>query len=220
MPLVNEDYLLRNQAAYDTLAPYYRERIESDRERDLQIVDPFVSYIRAHFGDSARVLDIGPGHGVNLAMFDKAGFSVTGIDLSPRMLEVARETCPQAELLLGDFLTTSILPQLFHGVFAKASLHLLPKRDAQRAFCKVFDLLVDFGLFYFATTASELSKEGMFEKHDYPVAVTRFRKCWQREELLESLCAAGFSVFRESYNSEPARGKNWYNLWVIRPKRP
>jgi len=57
------------------------------------------------------VLDLGVGTGTLTARLIEAGCRVCGVDLSPKMLEQARERCPDAELVCAD-LTTEWPPQL------------------------------------------------------------------------------------------------------------
>lgn len=52
-----------------------------------------------------RVLDIGFGTGVLTARLYAAGSTVTGIDFSRRMIEIAREKMPEAVLFEHDFST-------------------------------------------------------------------------------------------------------------------
>lgn len=214
------DYVAVNRRAYDLLASEYRKRVPEDRIKDVAILHPFLSYLAGRLQPPIRILDVGCGNGTNLAMFHEAGFLPVGIDISPAMLEVARETCPAAQLVLGDFLTTPLPPRSFQGVFAKASLHLLPKSDALSAMEKAFDLLVDGGMFYVTTTVADDPREGYYEKRDYAHTVVRFRKFWNEAELLDAVAAKGFTIHQQSYNYEVGWNKNWFNVWAVREPRP
>lgn len=209
-------YISVNRRAYDQLAADYRERAAVDSVKDVPIIAPFVDYLKKNFGLGARILDIGSGNGVNLAMFCEIGFSVAGIDISSKMLAVAKERCPAADLRLGDFLTATYSPGSFEGIFSKASIHLFPKEDALRAVQKVAGLLVDDGMFYVTTTASAQAREGYSEKDDYRHAAVRYRKYWTREELLGAVSGAGLTVYAEGYNDEPDWNKRWFNVWAVK----
>ncbi|HEX8903551.1 MAG TPA: class I SAM-dependent methyltransferase, partial [Longimicrobiaceae bacterium] len=65
--------------------------------------------LRARVGEwlpadrSAPVLDIGCGSGYFLHLLDELGYTdVTGVDVSPEQVEIARKNCPRATVLLGD----------------------------------------------------------------------------------------------------------------------
>lgn len=52
---------------------------------------------------AAPVLDIGCGPGFFLYVLEKLGYGdVTGVDLSPEQVALAREHCPRARVVLGD----------------------------------------------------------------------------------------------------------------------
>lgn len=214
--MLEPDYISTNRRAYDLLAPQYRARAFADREKDVGIIAPFAHYLDQEFGSGARVLDVGPGHGINLAMLSDAGFRVTGIDISQEMLDVARSHCPAAELIHADFLNAPFLAASFEGIFAKASIHLFPKADAIRCLTKMSDLLVDKGMLYVATTASSHSAEGYSEKSDYRDSPVRFRKHWTPSELLDGVTSVGLTVFSSSYNWEAGWNKRWFNVWALK----
>ncbi|WP_199780074.1 class I SAM-dependent methyltransferase [Nocardia cyriacigeorgica] len=56
----------------------------------------------AALGDGRTMLDIGCGTGTLLAAGRAAGAAVTGIDVSPGMVEAARARVPEAAVVLGD----------------------------------------------------------------------------------------------------------------------
>ena len=210
-----KSYLDINRAAYDALADEYRDRRKLDREKDLLLIQPFIDLLREHFaGGPIHVLDLGCGNGLNLGMFADEGFQVTGIDISPRMLDVARDTCPTATLLAADFLAYPFDFRSFDGVFAKASIHLFPHADAVRLLQKVSDVLRLNGVFYVTTTVEQTSGEGLRKKSDYNHAVARYRRSWSEQELLDAVASAGFQIVKSGYNSEVSRGKRWFNVWA------
>jgi SAM-dependent methyltransferase len=55
----------------------------------------------AHRPDARTLLDVGCGTGRHLEAFARK-YAVSGIDLSERMLEIARTRCPDADLRQGD----------------------------------------------------------------------------------------------------------------------
>jgi SAM-dependent methyltransferase len=214
---MEKEYLRVNRRAYNLLAEEYRKRGPADRNKDLALLQPFVTYLAGRFGLNCRVLDIGPGNGINLGMFRAVGFQVVGVDISQEMLKVARENCPEADLYCDDFLAVPLPVSSFQGIFAKAVLHLFPKVDALTAFRKVFHMLVDDGMFYVTTTVAAVSAEGYFRKDDYPDRPLRFRRFWTPEELLGAVGNAGFSVYQVGQNVESDRDKHWYSVWAIKP---
>lgn len=209
------DYLEINRAAYNALAKEYRARREPDRQKDIKLIQPFLRLLRKQYGNGPlRVLDLGCGNGLNLSMFADEGFEVTGIDISGHMLEVARESCPSAHLIGGDFLSYPFPQTCFHGVFAKAVIHLFPKPHAIQLIDKVRYVLKPGGIFYVTTTVDDPVTVGLRKKTDYKGSVYRFRRTWTTQELTESVSHAGFAILKTSYNREVSRGKRWFNIWA------
>jgi SAM-dependent methyltransferase len=214
------DYIDVNRAAYDALAKEYRDRREADREKDLSLIEPFVRLVRERFEHHPiRILDLGCGNGLNLAMFTEEGFEPTGIDISPRMLEVARESCPSAELICDNILDHNFSDGYFHGVFAKAIVHLFPKSDALRLFNKVYRMLKPDGILYVTTTLEPSTMEGLREKSDYHLKAYRYRRTWTECELKDALITSGFRILEFNFNSEPSRQKTWVNFWAVKSLR-
>jgi SAM-dependent methyltransferase len=80
---------------------------------------------RLRVGDGTRLLDIGCGSGYAAAMAAALGASVTGIDITPELIEIARERVPDGEFRVG-------------------TMDALPYADAS------FDAAVAFNAFQFA----------------------------------------------------------------------
>lgn len=71
--------------------------------RDPAIRDAWRSLLAEHLPPSpARVADLGCGTGTLSALLGESGYDVTGVDLSPDMLAVARTKAPGSEFVVGD----------------------------------------------------------------------------------------------------------------------
>lgn len=75
------------------------------------------------------VLDVGCGHGRDMAWFEARGATVVGVDISARMLALARERTTGA-LHEMDMRDLRIMDGAFDGVWVNASLLHVAKRDA------------------------------------------------------------------------------------------
>lgn len=73
------------------------------------------------------VLEVGCGTGSNLALYERAGCRVSGVDLSPSMLEIARSKLrPTADLRLCDAADLPYENGSFDLVTAFLTLHEMP----------------------------------------------------------------------------------------------
>ena len=89
---------------------------------------------RLGVGDGTRLLDIGCGSGYAAAMAAALGASVTGIDITPELIEIARERVPDADFRVG-------------------TMDALPYADAS------FDAAVGFNAFQFADDPDHAVRE-------------------------------------------------------------
>lgn len=138
---------VRTRAAFDAQAATYDEGMEGDHARRLyqHVVGEAV---RAVAGMPApRVLDLGCGTGALAERLLDAilGCGLTGVDLSPRMVEVARaRLAGRAEVLLGDAERLPFHDAAFDVVVCNDSFHHYP--DPERAAFQAWRVLVAGGV--------------------------------------------------------------------------
>src|SRR5690606_1823166 len=91
----------------------------------------------------ARVLDAGCGTGQPTArQLVDAGCEVTGIDVSPVMLELARGNVPEATLLQRDVLSIDASLGRFDAAVSFFTLLMLPRDQIRRALARLREVLV------------------------------------------------------------------------------
>ncbi len=77
----------------------------------------------------AAVLELGCGQGTPTTRLLAERFTVTGVDISARQLELARSAVPNATFLHADMASLNFPPQTFDGVAAFFSLIHLPREE-------------------------------------------------------------------------------------------
>ncbi len=216
-----QDYLSVNRDTYDALVDQYASRMDSDIPGDTMLMALFFRLLWEQFKikRGLRLLDVGCGNGLNLRMMLEHGHFPTGIDLSPKMADLAKRTAPEANVIVGDFLAQHFPVAHFHGVFAKAIIHLFPKDKVGDFLSLVRHILVPGGVFYVTTTAEEVAREGFAEKIDYVGKPFRYRSRWTTVELKSALIAHGFRINWESFDREHSRNKTWVNFWATSAER-
>jgi SAM-dependent methyltransferase len=70
----------------------------------------------ARVGEGTRVLDVGCGSGLTLVLARERGARVSGLDISPGLLGIARERLPDADLREGDMETLPFDDDAFDAV--------------------------------------------------------------------------------------------------------
>ena len=96
-------------------------------------VEPFNASLRRYVlkisqpVEGLKVLEVGCGTGTNLALFAEAGCEVSGIDLSPSMLDLAKKKLGEdADLELGDASAMPFDDGAFDLVVGFLTLHEMP----------------------------------------------------------------------------------------------
>lgn len=200
----------RHADIYDQLAEEYDARTEHLAE----VTEQSVSRLLSLAPSGGRALDAGAGAGLVAETLVRAGFDTTAIDVSPNMAEVCRRRCPQAHVVVGDYLREHF-DEPFDVMVAFAFIHLFPTAMAVECLQKMRDDLTDGGLLLIGTTAEPECGEGFEAKDDYPGAPRRYRRRWSEPAFLHAVRGAGFEVVDAARHDDPY-GKRWLDLIVKR----
>jgi SAM-dependent methyltransferase len=112
----NEEF---HAAAFPILEKIWLERVNAGR----------------HAEKRAHILDVCSGTGYLAGLLVAQGYRVTGLDLSPRMVEFARDNVPEAEFHVGDAAHLSLSGPFDAAVSTFDSLnHILDREDLEAAF--------------------------------------------------------------------------------------
>jgi ubiquinone/menaquinone biosynthesis C-methylase UbiE len=114
---------------WDAIAPCYLEAFCNEfdgKPYDRKVLRDFA----AGLGSGARVCDVGCGPcGSTTRLLADAGADATGIDLSPRCVELARQQQPALRFDVMDMARMSFPDGVFHGLVLYYSLHYQPKAE-------------------------------------------------------------------------------------------
>jgi SAM-dependent methyltransferase len=94
-----------------------------------------------------RALDIGCGPGLYLKDFAPEQWNVTGLDLNSGMCELARQTCPFAQIIEGNFLNLQ-LPNTFDLIYSVGVFIYIGRTEIDGFFKKVHDSLEPGGVLF------------------------------------------------------------------------
>jgi cyclopropane fatty-acyl-phospholipid synthase-like methyltransferase len=138
----------------------------------------------------ARVLDVGCGTGIPTArQLTDAGYEVTGIDISERMLELARRDVPRATFLQLDAADLDTAGTRFDAIVAFFSLLMMTRAEIPSALQKLHDLLTPGGYFLLSMVEADLDDVPL-QFLGNPVWATGYL----RDELQALVQKAGFEV--------------------------
>jgi len=176
--------------AYDVFTPETNERI-------VDIVTRL-----GGFAPGARIADLGCGSGVFTNLLQRRGFDVVGLDLSPKLIRIARQTYPDVEFREGDIEHLPFADGSFDGVLLAGVLHHLPSLSACAA--EILRILKPGGRFVAFDPNRMNPAMYLYRDRSSPfyssVGVTENERPVIAGELARSFKTAGFHVTTEFHS--------------------
>jgi ubiquinone/menaquinone biosynthesis C-methylase UbiE len=191
----NDDWTDRQQAqaaGFDAIGTRYDE-VFPHKEGQIRTVEQLLERLPA----GARVLDLGCGTGVPTArQLVDGGCQVTGVDISPVMLDQARRNVPEATFLQRDIVDAAAADDRFDAVVAFFSLLMLPRERTVEVLSSLRDVIMPSGWLAMGMV------EGDFNDVPVPFLGAPLRvSAWPRDQLKQMVTGAGFAVVMEDVRS-------------------
>lgn len=150
----------------------------------------WIDYFSGQLPKDSVVLDVGCGAGRDASYFISKDFSVTGIDFSEKLIDIARKKVPKGKFLVMDFEELEFTENSFDGAWASASLLHMPKERLLSVLIKINSVLKKGGLFF---SLYRVGKGEKFTKEKRGNAfLERFYAYYKPDEIRSLLKKAGF----------------------------
>lgn len=140
------DFLRTARASYDAMAPDYAAHVPDalvTRPLDRALVTAFADLVRDN--GPAPVADLGCGPGHVTARLDALGVPVFGVDLSPRMVTLARRAHPGLRFHVGTVTALDLPPETLGGIAALDVVDHVPTGHLSTVFNEFQRILVPGG---------------------------------------------------------------------------
>jgi SAM-dependent methyltransferase len=125
--MTEPSHLTAVRESYDTVAADYARRVKEPAD-----LDPVSRAMLAAFADLVRpphagpVADLGCGPGKVTAHLAALGVPAFGVDVSPRMIELARAAYPELRFTVGSMTALDIADGALGGILAYYATHHTP----------------------------------------------------------------------------------------------
>ncbi len=176
--------------SYDRLADEYARRIFNELQHkplDRELLDRFATKVAR----SGEVCDIGCGPGQVARYLRDAGATVFGLDLSPRMLEQARQLNPDISFREGNMMSLDLPDDALAGITAFYAIVNIPKALLPSVFGEMHRVLQPGGLLLLAFhIGDEVLHEN--ELWGQPISMDFF--LFQPSAIRDYVEAAGFAI--------------------------
>lgn len=139
----------------------------------------------ANLSQGATILDVGCGAGVKSSYLASKGFTVTGIDFSEKMIEIAQREHPHIPFEVLDIYEIDTYPKTFDGIFVQAVLLHIPKNKIREVLAKLKDRINPQGFLYIAVKGmrDDGVEEIIKKENDYGYEYERFFSFYTIPEL-------------------------------------
>jgi cyclopropane fatty-acyl-phospholipid synthase-like methyltransferase len=200
------------EAGYDRVAERY---LSTKDPEDTPTLEALEDLARGLPPESA-VLDLGCGAGIPATRWLAQRFTVTGVDISARQLELARQRVPTADFLKADMTDLHFAPETFDAVVALHSIIHVPRTEHLTLLQNIRRWLKPGGAFLATLSVGE----GEGEEGDWEGWGAAMRwSHYDGEANLKMLREAGFEVVWAEARTGRGTGdedETW--LWVLARK--
>jgi SAM-dependent methyltransferase len=173
-------------ATYDRTFEQYAKNVAGLHHRE--VAGTFLEHLPA----DSPILDLGCGSGRDAKIFSDRGYKVVGVDLSSRMLEIAKKEAPLAEFQQMDIRHLRFGYEIFGGVWSVASLLHLPKAEVPQCLDECHRVLQTNGVIYIGV---KLGKGEEFKPDTrYAEDAFKFYSYFEVGEMESFLEKAGFNI--------------------------
>ena len=205
-----EDYVDVNKNSHNDIAHEYVERHKT-RGINEPNYDEYWNLIMKHvdYNTNLKVLELGPGQGLMLKYMEEQKVRTMAIELSDKMLELAKKESPNTFYIDDDIRNVNLHNNQFDIIFAGSFVHLFQKDDLNLVMNKICSWLKKDGALFFYTTIHEKDEEDFFEKSDYKSSVKRYRRKFTKDSFEKLLLDHNLETLEFFTREEPERNKNW-----------
>ncbi|QPP08754.1 class I SAM-dependent methyltransferase [Streptomyces bathyalis] len=202
--MTGPDFLGATRTFYDAVAADYAERFHDElaaKPLDRALLAAFAELVLSAGG--GKVADLGCGPGRMTAHLRELGLSVYGVDLSPRMVELARRANPQLRFEEGSMTELGLPDGALAGIVSWYSIIHTPGDLLPEVFAEFHRMLVPGG---HLLVAFQVGDESVYLARPlgHPVALDFHRQ--QPDRIAELLSEAGLSLEARLLREADGRG--------------
>lgn len=191
---------------YDQIAKAYADEFSEPSEH----IDEFLELLPTN----GKILDVGCGNGVDSINVKNKGFDVVGVDMSDKMLDIARSKYPGIDFRLGDMRKLDFDEDEFDGIIASCSLIHIPKKDVPKTLEQFATFLKQGGVIYIQLQSGK--SEELFIDEPFKPDERLFLNIISSDEIELLLKDAGFQIVRK-HERKPQKKEelDFTKLYVI-----
>lgn len=176
---------------FDEFAEEYASRFDNVNGY-LEHLDRFCNLIKV---ENPKILELACGPG-NVTTFLRKRFPesrILGVDLAPKMIELARKALPEADFRVMDVRRISEIEENFDAVMCSFCLPFLSKEDAAKLIADCSALLNPGGVIYLSTMEGGEERAG-FENSSFSGNAEIYFNYHRQQDLEDAFAKSGFEI--------------------------
>ncbi|KUN08418.1 methyltransferase [Streptomyces yokosukanensis] len=186
-------FLRTTRTSYDAIAKDYAAQFPAGGRHPLDhsLITAFAELVTEH--GTAPVADLGSGPGHVTALLDELGVPCFGVDLSPAMVALARDTYPRLRFHIGSMTSLDLPDATLGGILALYSTIHVPDAHLSTAFAEFHRTLRSGGHVLLAfQTGTEPGRLHLPERFGHEIDLDYY---WRTpEQVVEALGEAGLDL--------------------------
>ena len=202
--------------SFDTVAADYAELVRPMLDASAEMREQL-----AAFADEVRkdglgpVADLGCGPGHVTAFLAGCGVEAFGVDLSPRMIDLAAEAHPELRFEVGSMTELDLADASLGGVLAWYSTHLMPPELIAAAFREMARTLAPGGRLLWGSYVGVDDSVRPEQAYGHPVTYELYMLAIDR--LVGLIEAAGLQVRDRRLEQLPGKQRWHARVWAVKP---
>lgn len=199
------------QDSYDRIAERYLEWTLQDADG---MREKYVGLLLNELPQGAPILELGCGAGVPATRMLVQRFQVTGVDISARQLELARQNVPPARFIQADMAALDLPPGSYDGILALFAIFHIPRDEQPQLLNKIAGWLRPGGLLII-TMGTQSSAGGV---EDDWLGAPMYWSTYDSETNVRIVKEAGLDIIRAEIETTEEFGETVRFLWIVARK--
>ncbi len=208
------DHSAFSASVFHKLADRYQEKY-----MDLTMYqDSYREFCKLLRPGRARVLDAacGPGNVSRYLMAQRPDLQLLGVDLAPRMVELARAAVPSAQFAVHDYRKLAELNQRFDGIICAFGLAYVSAKEAEAFIRAAADALEPGGVLYLSTMLGR-SEDSAFEPCSTGDRV--YVNYYSEDQITSVLHQCGLTIIKHQRMPSPSAAPKPTTDWIVIAKK-
>ncbi len=204
-----------NKNTFNNLAKEYQDQF-MDYDAYLDTFDLFIQAVPT---DKYRLLEIacGPGNVTRYLHSKRADLQIFGIDVAPKMIELAKINNPSAKYDVMDCRFLSHISDRFDAIMCAFGLPYISQEDAIKLISDCSQILDENGILYISTMEGKYTDSEYVDSKNYNEKTFVFYH--EASNLIATLEADEFKLIHEIRKPYVnAEGKEFVDLFLIAKK--